>query len=101
MPERPTVSLDETLVSFKVSAFYTIIPVPVAPEVINKEFTEHTNQDVMEYFLEHTCSILKDKLNSLLKLLLKNCVFSFQGKFYWHLQGAAMGSPVSPIIAHI
>ena len=32
---------------------------------------------------------------SLLEIVLKNCVFSFQGKFYQQHQGTAMGSPVS------
>ena len=37
----------------------------------------------------------------LLKLVLENCVFSFQGKFYKQLHGAAMGSPCSPVVANI
>ena len=53
----------------------------------------------MQNFLEHTCFILK--FISLLELVLNNCVFSFQGKFHQQLQGAAMGSPVSPVIANI
>ena len=38
---------------------------------------------------------------SLLKLVLENCVFSFQGNFYKHLHRAAMGSPCSPVVANI
>ena len=37
----------------------------------------------------------------LLQLVLENCVFSFQGKFYKQLHGAAMGSPFSPVVANI
>ena len=37
----------------------------------------------------------------LLKIVLNNCVFSFQGKFYKQLHGAAMGSPCSSIVANI
>ena len=54
----------------------------------------------MENFLEHTCFIPKDKVISLLELVLNNCAF-FQGKFYQQFKGAAMGSPVSPLIANI
>ena len=43
----------ETLVSFNVSALFTSIPVTVALEVINRKFTEHMNQDWMEYLI-HT-----------------------------------------------
>ena len=37
----------------------------------------------------------------LLKLVLENCVFSFQGNFFKQLDGAAMGSPCSPVVANI
>ena len=36
-----------------------------------------------------------------LKVVLNNCVFSFQGKFYTQLHGAAMGSPCLPVVANI
>ena len=38
---------------------------------------------------------------ALLKVVLNNCVFSFQGKFYQQLHGAAMGFPCSPVVANI
>ena len=37
----------------------------------------------------------------LLKLVLENCVFSFQGNFFKQFHGAAMGSPCSPVVANI
>ena len=37
----------------------------------------------------------------LLKLVLENCVFSFQGNFFKQLHSAAMGSPCSPVVANI
>ena len=43
----------------------------------------------------------KNEVMSLLKLVLENCVFSFQGNFYKQLHGAAMGSPCSPVVANI
>ena len=36
----------------------------------------------------------------LLELCLKNTYLIFQGKFYKQTEGAAMGSPISPIIAN-
>ena len=42
----------------------------------------------------------KDKLISLLELVLNNCDFSSLEKFYQQLQVVAMGSPVSPVIAN-
>ena len=37
----------------------------------------------------------------LLEYCLKNTYFSFQGHFYEQVEGAAMGSPVSPIVANL
>ena len=37
----------------------------------------------------------------LLEFCLKNTYFSFQGQFYEQVEGAAMGSPVSPIVANL
>ena len=37
----------------------------------------------------------------LLRFWLKNNFFSFQGQFYEQVEGAAMGSPVSPIVANL
>ena len=97
---------DEELVSFDVSAFFTIIPVPTALDVINRLFTEHI--EVPETRGKYNCSfeenmvgLQKNEVMSLLKLVLENSVFSFQGNFYKQLHGAAMGSPCSPVVASI
>ena len=37
----------------------------------------------------------------LLEFCLKNKYFSFQDQFYEHVEGAAMGSPVSSIVANL
>ena len=37
----------------------------------------------------------------ILEFCLKNTYFSFQDQFYEHVEGAAMGSPVSPIVANL
>ena len=92
------VAPDETLVSFDVSALFSSIPVSIALEVINRQFTENINQTGIEIFWN--ILNLYPKSSSLLELVLNNCVF-FWGKFYQQLQGAAMGSPVSPVIANI
>ena len=43
----------------------------------------------------------REDVMCLLKIVLNNCVFSFQGKFHKQLHGAAMGSPCSPVVANI
>ena len=37
----------------------------------------------------------------LLEFCLKNTYFSFQGQFFEQVEGVAMGSPVSPIVANL
>ena len=92
--------------SFDVSALFTSIPVPTALDVINHLFTEHievpeTRGKYKCSFEENTVGLNKDEAMGLLKLVLENCVFSFQGKFYKQLHGTAMGSPCSPVVANI
>ena len=55
----------------------------------------------MENFLNHTCFIHKDKVITSFELELNHFVFSLLGTFYQQLQGAAMGSPLSPVIVNI
>ena len=97
---------DEKLVSFDVSALFTNIPVPTALDVINGLFTEHIEVPEIRgkykcSFEENTVGLNKNEVMGLLKLVLENCVFSFQGKFYKQLHGTAMGSPCSPVVANI
>ena len=40
-------------------------------------------------------------ISCLLEFCLKNTYFSFQGRFYEQTEGAAMGSPISPIVANL
>ena len=85
---------EETLVSFDVSAFFTSIPVPVALQVINSKISTCT-------ILTNVCKIPTEKFIKLLEFTLTNYIFCFNMKFYKQLQGAVMGSPVSPVIANI
>ena len=84
---------EETLVSFDVSALFTSIPVPVALQVINSKISTSTN-------FTNICKIPTEKFIKLLEFTLTKCIFCFNTKFYKQLQGAAMDSPVSPVIAN-
>ena len=42
-----------------------------------------------------------DDIILLLEFCLKSTYFSFQGQFFEQVEGAAMGSPVSPIVANL
>ena len=85
---------EETLVSFHVSALFTSIPESFALQVINSKISTCTS-------FTNICRIPTEKFIKLLEFTLTNCIFCFNMKFYKQLQGAAMGSSVSPAIANI
>ena len=85
---------EETLVSFDVSALFTSIPVPAALQVINSKISTCTN-------FTNICKIPTEKFIKLLEFTVTNYSFCFNMKFYIQLQGAGMGSLVSPVIVNI
>ena len=100
------ISGEEELVSFDVSALFTSIPVPTALDVINRLFIEHIEDPEAKHkygcsFRCNTIGLEKDEVMQLLILVLENCVFTFQDKFFKQLHGTAMGSPCSPVVANI
>ena len=100
------ISEEDELVSFDISALFTSIPVPTALDVINHLFCEHIEDPEAKHkygcsFRWNTIGFEKDEVMQLLKLVLENCVFTFQDKFFKQLHGAAMGSPCSLVVANI
>ena len=97
---------EEELVSFDVSALFTSIPVSTVLDVINWLFTEHIENPEAKgkyncTFEVNVVGLKKNEAMNLLKLVLENCVFLFQGNFFQQLHGAAMGSPCSIVVANI
>ena len=84
----------EYLSSYDVSALFTSVPVDPALNII-KDLLEkdHTLKD-------RTVMAVSDII-LLLEFCLKNTYFSFQDQFYEQVEGAAMDSPVSPIVANL
>ena len=89
-----TLAHGECLSSYHVSALFTSVPVHPALRVI-KDLLEkdHTLKD-------RTVLPIEDII-LLLEFCLKNMYFSFQGQFYEQVEGAAMDSLVSPIVANL
>ena len=52
-------------------------------------------------FESNMVGLEKNEVMNQLKLVLENCVFSFQGNYYKQLHGATMGSPCFPVMANI
>ena len=84
----------ECLSSYDVTALFT--SVPEEPDLgIIKDLLE---QDIT--LKERTVLPVKDII-LLLGFCLHNTYFSFQGQFYEQVEGAAMGSPINPIVANL
>ena len=97
---------NEELVSFDVSAVFPSIPLNQALDIINQLIISH--QTDMEFqskvrkpWYEVADHLDREDVVLLLKIVLNNCVFSFQGQFYKQLHGAALGSPCSAVVANI
>ena len=89
-----TLAPGECLSSYDVSALFTLVPVDPALNIIRDLLDkDHTLK-------ERTVLVVNDII-LLLKFCLKNTYFSFQGQVYEQVEGVAMGSPVSPIIANL
>ena len=76
------------------SALFTSVPVDLALNII-KDLLEKDHTLKKRTVMEVSDIIL------LLEFCLKNTYFSFQEQFYEQVEGAAMGSPVSPIVANL
>ena len=89
-----TLGPGECLCSYDVSALLTSVPIDHALNII-KDLLEKDNTP-----MERTVLAVNDII-LLLEFCLKNTYFSFQDQFYEQVEGAAMGSPVSPIVANL
>ena len=85
---------DEVLTSYDVTALFTCVPVDKSLEIIYDLLC----QDPM---LHTRTNMTAEQVRDLLGLCLKTTYFQFNGKIYAQVEGAAMGSPVSPIVANL
>ena len=88
------VESDEILVSFDVSSLFTNVPVGEAVSVIPERLREDRT-------LGDRISLSLEQIADLLEMCLKSTYFSFGGNFYEQKEGAAMGSPVSAVVANL
>ena len=85
---------DETIISYDVKALFTSVPIQPVLNIIKNKL-ENDQQ------LQQRTSVSVSQITSLLEYCLRSTYFVFQGEYYEQLEGAAMGSPLSPIIANI
>ena len=89
-----TLAPGECLSSYDVSALFTSVPVDPALNII-KDLLEK------DHTLKERTVLAVSDIILLLEFYPKNTFFSFQGQFYEQVEGAAMCSPVSPIVANL
>ena len=81
----------ECIKSYDVSALFTSVPIQPVLNIIQQRLQDLQNRTSMS--IKHIINLLEFCLNS--------TSFVFQGQYYQQMEGAAMGSPLSPIVANI
>ena len=89
-----TLQLGVCLTSYDVTSLFTSVPMESALNII-KNLLEKDEK------LNDRTVLSVQNIIELLGICLHNTYFSLQNKFYEQVEGAAMGSPISPIVANL
>ena len=84
----------ECIISYDVTALFTSVPIQPVLNIIKQRLAN--DKDLQE---RTTMSI--SHITNLLEFCLNSTSFVYEGQFYQQLEGAAIGSPLSPIVANI
>ena len=84
----------EVISSYDVKALFTSVPGDPSINIVKQRLTQDPT-------LPQRTQMSIPQIVTLLELCLKNTYFLFQGKYYEQVHGAAMGSPISPLIANL
>ena len=85
---------DESLISFDVSALFTSVPVEESLTLIYEKLAADPS-------LADRTAISPQQVTDLLRMCLTTTYLKYDGSFYAQIEDAAMGSPVSPIVANL
>ena len=85
---------NEIMVSFDVRSLFTNVPTAESIQVIYDRL-------VKDMCLEERTILTAERIVEMLELCLRSTYFSYQGVFYEQKEGAAMGSPVSAVVANM
>ena len=85
---------EESMVSYDVTALFTSVPIPPVLKIIEENLTKDKD-------LQQRTSMTIKHIIKLLEFCLRSTHFVFQGQHYDQVEGSAMGSPLSPIVANI
>ena len=79
------------LISLDVTSLYTNIPINLVKHIIDKEW----------HSLKNFTTLPKEEFQKALNFTLTTSLFQFKDSFYKQLDGVAMGSPISSVIAQL
>ena len=82
---------EHMLFSLDVTSLYTNIPIHLALDIVNNKW-----QDISHY-----TKLTKEEFNKAVKFCLTNTYFEFDNSYYKQIEGCAMGSPISSVIANL
>ena len=80
--------------SYDVTALFTSVPIDPALNIIKDQLEKDNN-------LSNRTVLSVQNIIELLGFCMHNTYFSYQNKFYEQVEGAVMGSPVSPIVINL
>ena len=89
-----TINEHEVLISYDVSALFTSVPVDESITIIRDRL-------IHDDTLAERTTLNPDQIIELLSFCLKTTYFQFNDCLYRQVEGAAMASPVSPIVANL
>ena len=84
----------DRMISFDVTNLFTQVPVDEALRVVEERLSADDS-------LKERTSIPTPQLIELIELCVRSTYFQFQDKFFEQTDGAAMGSPLSPVLANL
>ena len=85
---------DEVIISYDEKALFTLVPIQPALTIIEKLLEEDPG-------LQQRTSMAVKNIVCLLEFCLRSTYFTFQNQYYEQVEGAAMGSPISPKVANL
>ena len=85
---------DESLISFDVSALFTSVTVEESLTLIHETLAADPS-------VADRTALSPQQVTDLLRMCLTTTYFKYDGNFYAQIECAAMGSPVSPIVANL
>ena len=85
---------DDIIMSYDVRALFTSVPIKPTLKIIQKLLEE-------DHTLPQSTTMTVKNITCLLEFCLTSTYFTFQEEFYEQVEGAAMGSLLSPIVANL